>query len=248
MKRAPEEPAFVLHRYDWSESSLILEVFTRHHGRVALAAKGAKRPHSALRPVLLPMQPLHVSFSGESEVRTLKTAEWVGGQAMPSGRALLTGYYVNELVLRLLAREDPHEMLFDHYAEMVKTVGVEAGPALQASLRAFELSLLKEIGLLPALDIQTSTNEALQAQMFYRMMPESGLREAQDPNDGSLLSGAQWLQLHDALAGTHGFRQLAGTCLTVRDALRPQLRALLHYHCGGRNLRTRDMMMEMRDL
>jgi DNA repair protein RecO (recombination protein O) len=247
MKRAPEEPAFVLHRYDWSESSLILEVFTRRYGRVALAAKGAKRPHSALRPVLLPMQPLNISFSGESEVRTLKTAEWVGGQVMPSGRALLTGYYINELVLRLLARDDPHEMLFDHYAALVRLVGVDAGPLLQAGLRAFELSLLKEIGLLPALDMQTSTSDPLRTQTLYRLIPESGLREALDLNDGGL-PGAQWLQLHVALSGGDAFQPLVNACLPVRDALRPQLRELLHYHCGGRNLRTRDMMMELRDL
>jgi DNA repair protein RecO (recombination protein O) len=247
MKRSPEEPAFVLHRYDWSESSLILEVFTRRHGRVALAAKGAKRPHSALRPVLLPMQPLHISFSGESEVRTLKTAEWVGGQAMPSGRALLTGYYVNELVLRLLAREDPHEALFDHYAALVRLVGGDAGLQLQAGLRAFELSLLKEIGLLPALDMQTSTGDALRTGTLYRLIPESGLREAADPGDGGL-PGAQWLQLHAGLSGGQGFERLVDACLPLRDALRPQLRELLHYHCGGRNLRTRDMLMELREL
>ena len=170
MKRAPEEPAFVLHRYDWSESSLILEMFTRRHGRVALAAKGAKRPHSSLRPVLLPMQPLHVSFGGETEVRTLKTAEWIGGQAMPSGQALLTGYYVNELVLRMLAREDPHETLFDGYAELIALIGAEGVAATQAALRAFELLLLKETGHLPALDVQISTGGPLLAATTYRLI------------------------------------------------------------------------------
>ncbi len=98
----------MLHRYDWSESSLILEVFTRHHGRMALVAKGAKRPSSSFRPVLLPLQPLRVAFGGDAEIRTLKGAEWVGGHVMPTGDALLSGYYLNELLLRLLARDDPH--------------------------------------------------------------------------------------------------------------------------------------------
>ena len=75
-KRISEEPAYVLHRYDWSETSLILEVFTRHHGRIALVAKGAKRPTSAFRPVLLPLQPLHLSYGGDAEIKTLKSAEW----------------------------------------------------------------------------------------------------------------------------------------------------------------------------
>ena len=247
MKRTPEEPAFVLHRYDWSESSLILEMFTRRHGRIALAAKGAKRPHSSLRPVLLPMQPLHVSFGGETEVRTLKSAEWVGGQAMPSGQALLTGYYVNELVLRMLAREDPHETLFDNYAELIALIGVEGGATLQAALRAFELLLLKETGHLPALDVQISTGEPLLAAAAYGLTPESGLR-AMPPADEASLSGAQWLLLHQCVTANPGLMPLLQACLPLRDALRPQLRALLHYHCGGRNLRTRDMMMQLREL
>lgn len=247
MKRAPEEPAFVLHRYDWSESSLILEMFTRRYGRIALAAKGAKRPHSSLRQVLLPMQPLHVSFGGETEIRTLKSAEWVGGQPMPSGQALLTGYYVNELVLRMLAREDPHESLFDNYAELIALISAESGSATQAALRAFELMLLKETGHLPALDMQISTGGALLADTMYRLMPESGLR-AMAPAEEATMSGAQWLLLHQCLAASSGLAALVQACLPLREALRPQLRALLHYHCGGRNLRTRDMMTQLREL
>ena len=71
-RRIAEEPAYVLHRYDWSESSLILEVFTRRHGRVALVAKGAKRPSSSFRPVLPPLQALRLAFGGEGEIRTHK--------------------------------------------------------------------------------------------------------------------------------------------------------------------------------
>ena len=110
-RRIAHEPAYVLHRYDWSESSLILEVFTRHHGRTALVAKGAKRPTSNFRPVLLPLQPLQVvytlSVDGDAGIHTLKGADWVGGHVMPVGDALLSGYYLNELLMRLLARDDP---------------------------------------------------------------------------------------------------------------------------------------------
>jgi len=122
-RRIGDEPAFVLHRYDWSESSLILEVFSRHYGRIALVAKGAKRPSSSFRPVLLPLQPLRLAFGGDAEIRTLKGAEWVGGQVMPTGDALLSGYYLNELLLRLLARDDPHPRLFDAYAGAVHVLG-----------------------------------------------------------------------------------------------------------------------------
>ncbi len=107
-KRIGDEPAYVLHHYDWSESSLILEMFTRHAGRVALVAKGVKKPSSSFRPVLLPLQPLRVSYGGDADIRTLKSVDWVGGHVMPTGEALLSGYYLNELLMRLLARDDPH--------------------------------------------------------------------------------------------------------------------------------------------
>ena len=126
-RRFTHEPAFVLHRYDWSESSLILEVFTRQHGRVALVAKGAKKPSSNFRPVLLPLQPLSLTWTqsaatGASDIHTLKGAEWVGGHIMPTGDALLSGIYLNELLLRLMARDDPHPGLFDAYAGVVREV------------------------------------------------------------------------------------------------------------------------------
>jgi len=100
LKRISDEPAYVLHRYDWSESSLILEVFTRHHGRIALVAKGAKKPSSSFRPVLLPLQAIQVAYGGDTDIRTLKSVEWIGGHVMPTGDALLSGYYLNELLLR----------------------------------------------------------------------------------------------------------------------------------------------------
>ena len=135
MKRIHHEPAYVLHHYDWSESSLILEAFTRHHGRTALVAKGAKRPSSNFRPILLPLQPLSIGYGGDGEISTLKNAEWLGGHVMPSGDALLSGYYLNELLLRLLARDDPHPALFDAYSMTVGFIASHAGQGehLQAS-------------------------------------------------------------------------------------------------------------------
>ena len=185
MKRVLHEPAFVLHRYDWSESSLILEVFTRRQGRTALVAKGAKRPSSNFRPVLLPLQPLHLNYSADGEIGTLKSAEWAGGHVMPVGEALLSGYYLNELLMRLLARDDPHPALFDAYALTVASLTApeegtgSQGDWIQAVLRAFELVLLRQIGVLPALDAQTLTQRPLQDAAPYLLTAESGLREAQ---------------------------------------------------------------------
>lgn len=252
--RVSHEPAFVLHRYDWSESSVILEVFTRNHGRIALVAKGAKRPSSNFRPVLLPLQPLQLSFGGDAEIRTLKAAEWMGGHVMPTGDALLSGYYLNELLMRLMARDDPHAALFEAYAGVVEVLaGDHAGAqsaAQSAALRAFELILLREIGFLPSLDAQTLTLEPLAAQHSYALAPEAGLREAQD--DEAALPGAQWQGLQAALDErlpfTATLRAIAGLPAGGNSALRNQLRALLNYHCGVATLRTRQLMRDLQAL
>jgi DNA repair protein RecO (recombination protein O) len=247
-RRISDEPAFVLHRYDWSESSLILEVFTRQHGRVALVAKGAKRPTSSFRPVLLPLQPLHVAFGGDAEIRTLKGAEWAGGQVMPTGDALLAGYYLNELLLRLLARDDPHPKLFDAYALAVQVLASEHGEALEPALRAFELLLLREIGLLPSLDLQTLTLGALAADGRYSLVPEAGL-VASDGRDGRpALPGAQWMALQQALDDPAPFHATLQGAAPAMAELKPMLRALLHYHCGVSTLRTRQLMIDLQSL
>lgn len=247
-KRVSDEPAFVLHRYDWSESSLILEVFTRHHGRVALVAKGAKRPSSSFRPILLPLQPLHVAFGGEGEIRTLKGAEWIGGHVMPTGDALLSGYYLNELLLRLLARDDPHPRLFDAYAAAVAVLASEHGEALEPALRAFELLLLREIGLLPSLDAQTLTLVPLDADAPYSLVAEAGLIAAADEDERPSLAGRQWLALQRALDDPAPFSATAQEAARVNAELKPQLRALLHYHCGVGSLRTRQMLIDLQSL
>ena len=252
MKRVSHEPGYVLHHYDWSESSVIVEAFTRAHGRVALVAKGAKRPSSNFRPVLLPLQPLMLSWGGDAEIRTLKGAEWGGGQVMPTGEALLSGYYANELLMRLLAREDAHPRLFDTYAAVVHVLASEQAETLvAAALRAFELLLLRETGHLPALHAQTLTFAALSADAPYRLVPEGGLR-AVHGDDLAWLSGAQWQALATALddeapfsATLHVVAQLPGE---ARSHLRQQLRELLHYHCGVGTLRTRQLLIELQGL
>ncbi|MEN9373097.1 MAG: hypothetical protein RIR79_649 [Pseudomonadota bacterium] len=248
------EPAYILHRYDWSESSLILEVFTRHHGRIALVAKGAKKPSSSFRPVLLPLQMLRVSFGGDAEIRTLKSAEWRGGHIMPTGDSLLSGYYLNELVLTLLAREDAHPSLFDVYAQTVAVLASESSNhprsqrlILQAALRTWELLLLREVGFLPPLDGQTLSLQTLQPNTAYCLVPEGGLRLAHS-DDRAILLGSQWLQLHTALNDNFPFHALLPRCAEWNAALKPQLRSLLHHHCGVKMLRTRQMMMDIHSL
>ena len=246
-KRIADEPAYVLHRHDWSESSLILEVFTRHYGRIALVAKGAKRPSSSFRPILLPLQPLHLAFGGDAEIRTLKSAEWMGGHVMPTGDALMSGIYLNELLLKLLARDDPHPRLFDVYTSVVQVIASRHGEALQSALRAFELLLLRETGLLPLLDTQTMTLRALDPDGRYSLVPEGGLRQTNDADRASL-SGAQWIALQHSLRERAPFTATLRACSEVMAELKPQLRTLLNYHCGVSTLRTRQMMIDLQSL
>lgn len=243
-KRISDEPAYVLHRYDWSESSLILEVFTRSYGRVALIARGAKKPSSNFRPILLPLQPLHIAFGGDAEIRMLKGAEWQGGHVMPTGDALLSGYYLNELLMRLLARDDPHPALFDAYAATVQLLASQSIDTLQVALRAFELRLLRDIGLLPSLDAQTGTLSDLEPAAQYVLLAEAGLREAHD-DDRASMSGRQWQALQEALDGEAPFSDTMHACVNSLPELKAQLRSLLHYHCDVKVLKTRQMMRDL---
>ncbi|HEY6353715.1 MAG TPA: DNA repair protein RecO, partial [Burkholderiaceae bacterium] len=162
-RAAATHDAFVLHSYDWSESSLIVELFTRDAGRVVAAAKGVKRPTSQLRALLMPFQLVQVQFARPravdqgAELRTLRGAEWGGGDvAALRGSGWFAGFYLNELLLRLLARDDPHPRLFDAYAATLQAFG-DNETRREAALRAFELLLLRETGVLPEFNRTTQT-------------------------------------------------------------------------------------------
>ncbi|NYT38335.1 DNA repair protein RecO [Allopusillimonas soli] len=141
--RVQDAAGYLLHAAAWRETSLIIQVFTRSHGVVALVAKGAKRPHSVLRPVLSAFQPLLLSWSGSGEVKTLTRAESAGIRPL-SGRAHMSAWYMNELLLRLLPREDAHPLLFDAYDEALLLLTGQRGAA--SALRRFEWVLLNETG------------------------------------------------------------------------------------------------------
>lgn len=246
-RRTSDELAFVLHRYDWSETSLILDVFTRTHGRMALVAKGAKRPTSQLRPVLLPLQPLLLAWTGDGEVRTLKTAHWCGGHVMPVGESLLVGTYFNEMLMRLLARDDPHPRLFDGYAQAVEHLALRGQSPAPAVLRAFELLLLRESGVLPTLGAEGSSLLPVQDDGRYMLSTEGGLHRV-GPDARSALSGACCLGLQAALDSPGDFDGLVAACRGGAVALQGQLRGLLHYHCGVQAFQTRQMMRDVQAL
>jgi DNA repair protein RecO (recombination protein O) len=243
--------SYVLHHYDWSESSVILDLFTREQGRIAVAAKGAKKPFSQLRSVLLPFQRLQVSLGRQPagddsrEVHTLRAADWAGGHPMLTGAALFSGFYLNELLMKLLARHDPHALLFDAYAGTIAALALGDEAGTQAALRAFELVLLREIGLLPDLGTETASHRAVRAAGRYLVLADAGVVETDNENDAAV-SGATLSALETALAAD--LASLQRVAAGALGALRPLLRAQLHYHLGTSQLRTRQVMIEAQAL
>lgn len=245
--RSAPQSAFVLHQWDWSETSLILDLFTREQGRVAAVAKGAKRPYSQLRPVLMPFQRLLVlttrpKADEHADILLLRSAEYAGaGAALPPSR-LFPGFYLNELLMKLLARGDPHPALFDAYADALQALAVAPD---EAPLRAFELLLLRETGVLPELSRTTTTQEVVQPARHYRLSGDSGLVVAAE--EAAHLPGSLCLALQAALDADDR-PALRRACQGGLPVLRVQLRALLHYHLGAPALRTRQLMLDVRRL
>lgn len=254
--RTAPHPAFVLHQWAWSETSLILDLFSREQGRIAVVAKGAKRPYSQLRPVLMPFQRLLVlttrpkpdrdSAAADSgaDILTLRSAEYAGaGAALPAAQ-LFSGFYLNELLLKLLARGDPHERLFDAYADTLLALAT-GGADDESPLRAFELVLLRETGVLPELGHSTTTQAPVLPERDYQIHAEAGLVPATACD--AAITGAACLALQAALLA-HDAPALRAVCLACLPALKTQLRALLAYHLGAAPLRTRQMVLDVRRL
>lgn len=234
--RISSQPGFVLHSYPYKETSLIVDVFTRDYGRVALIAKGAKRPHSALRGVLQTFQPLSVGWTGKSELRTMTGAEWVGGMLPLEKSALLCGFYLNELLVKLLARDDPHAALFDHYvATLNQLAHQEPAPIV---LRKFERSLLKETGVAGDYTTCTATGQRVVPDAPYVVDPERGPRPPMPADIWPQVSGKTLLDMERedyADAATQGQSKML-------------MRFLLAHHLGGAPLNTRQILIDLMQL
>lgn len=234
--RLENQSAFVLHSYPFRETSLILEVFSRNQGRLALVARGARRPRSALRGLLMPFQPLELSWFGKHELRTLHSAEWQGGQPLLSGTALLCGFYLNELLLNLLIRDDPHEQLFDIYRHTL--LQLAQGGDLAAVLRCFEMRLLQELGYALSLDSEAGSNQPIKSGKTYRYVVESGAVLDDGATMGILVAGKTLLDM---------------AASDFSDAVSAQqskllLRSLLNHHLAGRTLHTRELIKDLQKL
>jgi DNA repair protein RecO (recombination protein O) len=234
-RKVDGEEAYVLHSHPFRETSLIVEVFSRHYGRVALLARGARRPRSALRGVLMAFQPLELAWAGKGEVMTLVRAEWCGGQPLLSGEALFCGYYLNELLLNLLPREDAHEALFDRFADALLALSRQVD---EATLRTFEAALLRELGYGPTL-AHDAAGEPIDARALYRYEVEHGpVVLAGGTPDTMAIAGKTLL---DIAAGDFGDAQ------TLAQSKR-LMRMLINHHLAGRPLNSRDIFRELQDL
>lgn len=234
-QRIDGQAAYVLHTYPFRETSLIVEVFSRDHGRLALLARGARRPRSPLRGLLMAFQPLELGWSGKGEVRTLMKAEWQGGQPLLSGKALFCGYYLNELLLHLLPREDAHERLFAAYAETLRRF---ADGLHEADLRRFECALLGELGYGLTL-AHDAEGAPLLADAHYAYEIESGPVRLASPGASALsVRGKTLLDL--ASDDFSDPRSLAEA--------KPLMRALIAHYTGGKGLETRKIFMELQEI
>lgn len=191
--RQESREAFILHGYAYRETSLLLEVFTRSFGRISMVARAARSPRSGLRGVLLAFQPLALSWFGKGEVRTLARAEWIGGQALLRGEALLCGFYLNELLLRLLPREDPHDALFLRYGEALGRLASETQSA--PALRSFEKALLKELGYAMSFERDSASGSPVDPSKTYAYDPERGPVEIRGAGTEPLVSGRTLLDM-----------------------------------------------------
>lgn len=224
--RIDRQPAFVLHRRAYRESSFLLDLFTRDHGRVAAVARGMRAPRRGAATAQ-PLQPLLVAWSGRTELKTLGTAEAAAGAFVLAGERLYSALYVNELLLRLLPPQDPHPVLFEAYVALLAELA--GGEALEPPLRRFELRLLRELGYGIALDHDTGTGGVLEPAAAYAFDPAGGFRRA----DAAALAQAYPGHVLAAIA-----REDFSDPLTRRHAKR-LLRAALAELLGPRPLRSR---------
>ena len=241
-KRVDGQAAYVLHLHPYSETSLVVDVFTRDHGRVPLLARGARRPRSAMRGTLMSFQPLELGWFGGGEVKTLAKAEWLGGMPLLGGRCLLLGYYLNELLLKMLPREDAHGALFDAYAAALRSLA--AGAADAPELRRFEKTLLKELGYGLTLDVEMETGLPVVADREYSYLIERG-PVARTVGAGDTATGD-----HLSLCGKTLLDMAADDYSNPRTRVesRHLMRQLIAHHMGGKPLQSRRVFMELQEL
>ncbi len=228
--------AYVLHRRPFRDTSQIVDCFTRDHGRIAVVARGIRSAKSRLRGVLQPFTPLSIGFSARTDLGTLTGAEAASAQIWLAGDLLHAGFYLNELILKLLTRTDPQPDIFDLYTETLSNLARCQGRPDRV-LRQFELNLLEHLGYGIQLDADVATGARLEDDRWYRIRPDAGPLAVAE-NSGPLVYRGDCLQ-----------------AVAARDFDKPgALRAArgiafaaLDLHLDGQILKTRAVMREIAD-
>ena len=227
------QPGYLIHQRAYRDTSALLEVLTRDYGRVGLVARGARSARSRLRGILQPFRPLLLSWGGRGELGTLAGLE-PGGAAPPvTGASVFSGFYLNELVLRLLARQDPHPEMFEAYAEALAALH---GAGEEPALRLFEKRLLEALGYGLLLDAEADNGRPVDPRRLYLYHLERGPVAVDRPQAGLSLPGRSLLALH---AGVFEDAE------SLRDAKR-LLKAALSLYLGDRPLKTRTVLRQLR--
>ncbi len=235
------QPAYLLHTRPFSESSLLLDMFTKEHGRLMLLAKGARRSNSRLRGVLFPFKLLLISWAGKGSLPVLTAAEQSGFSADMSRMTFISGFYMNELLLYLLHRHDAHEALFEHYHHVIQQLGNE--DTLLLTLRIFEKKLLQNIGFAVVLDRDAETGEAISTDRQYYYVLEKGPVCIDSPTQPDSQSREPMLIIHgNTLCALH--KEKFQSNHELREARRLNS-SLIDHQLHGRKLHSRRVMREM---
>ncbi len=233
------QPVYVLHTYPFKETSLVVELFSQQFGRIAAVAKGARRPHSTMRGMLQSFQMLDGAWSGKNELKTLHSLDWNAGLTLIKGEALMSGFYMNELLLRLLPREDAHEHLFAYYQATLKMLAESSDLVTNIAtiLRRFELKLLQEMGYAVPL-LQDENGDDIEANKAYRYEAEYGACDLSATKNGVQLSGKTLLDM----ARDDYFD------ITTQSQSKQLMRYLLAHYLGDKPLHTRQLLIDLQGL
>lgn len=232
-KRVQQEPGYILHHRPFRDTSQILDVLTRDHGKIALVARGSRGARSRLAGMLRPFLPLRVSWVARSDLGTLTGAETAGPPAGLQGDALLAAYYVNELLLHFLHRFDPQPEIFALYTDVIRALGSRVEVA--ATLRAFELELLGLLGYAVSLETVAGSDEAIDPDRSYDYRVEQGPVPVSRSAGPLVFGGA-------ALLGIAARQFDDGDVLKSAGRL---LRSVITYHLGGKELRSRKVLRDI---
>ncbi len=234
-QRIQNEPAWLLHHRPFRDSSQILDILSLAQGRLAVVAKGSRGAKSKLRGILRPFLPLQLSWFIRSDLGTLTGAEMNGAPLSLSGDALLSGYYVNELILKLLHRHDPQPEIFAAYSRTIERLA--GGKEVAAYLRQFEIELLRILGYALNLDHDTETTEPLRPQQQYEYRVEQGLVPVSDREGPMVFRGAEIDAIRNQQFADPAVLKNAGSLL----------RNVIAYHLDGKELKSRKVLKDMRN-